>query len=99
MSDLPATTAPVDQPTAAPTRKWIAGVSTGGGALVLVWLAGLLGVDMPPEVAGSLVLGAGAAAAWLKRNRAQLTDVLDRRDGGGHHDLNGDGIADGAQRP
>lgn len=87
MSD---TALPVDQPSAAPTRKWVAGTSTGGGTLVLVWAAGQLGVDMPPEVAGALVLAAGAAAAWLRRNKA----VLVRETGGRHTDADGDGFPD-----
>lgn len=93
MSDTPATV-PVDQPSAAPTQKWVAGVGTGGGALVLVWIAGLLGVDLTPETAGALVLAAGAVAAWLRRNRAVVLDVIDRDGNGAHHDLDGDGLAD-----
>jgi len=46
---------------AALTAKETAVGGTAGGALVLVWAARQLGVDMPAEVA--LVLAAGAA--WL----------------------------------
>jgi len=88
------TTTPVDQPTAAPTQKWVAGVGTGAGALILVWVAGLAGVDLTPETAGALVLAAGGAAAWLRRNRAVVLDVIDRDGDGDHIDADGDGIAD-----
>lgn len=85
----------VKQPTARPTAKWMAGVGTGGGALAVVWLAGVLGLELTPEQAGGLVLAAGAAAAWLKKNRATIADVLDRRGSGAHYDRDGDGLADG----
>lgn len=60
----------VDQPSAAPTAKWWAGTGTGGIGLVLIWLLGQFGVDMPPEVAAVLVLSVAQAAAYVKRNRA-----------------------------
>jgi len=91
MSDTPD---PVDQPTLAPTQKWVAGVGTGSSVLALVWIAGLLGVDLTPETAGALVLLAGGAAAWLRRNRAVVLDALDRDGNGAHHDVDGDGLAD-----
>lgn len=86
-----------DQPSAKPTPKLIAGVSVGTLTIGVVWAAGRLGWDLTPEAAGGLVLAAGSAAAWLKRNRAAVLDVLDRRGGGAHHDLDGDGVADGTQ--
>lgn len=94
MSDLPA---PVDQPTPRPTPKWIAGVSTGGATILVLELARTFGLDLPPAAGEALVVAAGGFAAWLKRNRGTILDVLDRS-GGGHHDLDGDGIADGTQR-
>jgi hypothetical protein len=80
----------VDQPTPRPTRKWIAGTSTGGATLLVVWAAGQFGVELTPEVAGALVLAAGAAAAWLKRNAPAIADRLDD-DAGAHYDRDGDG--------
>lgn len=82
-----------DQPGPAPTRKWIAATGTGGVALLLVWAAGLLGVDMPPEVAAALVLTAAQAAAYVKRNAPALADCLDDAPGA-HTDRDGDGVAD-----
>lgn len=60
----------VSQPSAAPTAKWVAGTATGGVGLVLVWLLGQLGIEMPPEVAAVLVLFVAQAAAYWKKNRA-----------------------------
>lgn len=53
-----------------PTPKVAAGSTTGAAVLVLLWLAGLMGLDLPPEVAGALVLLATAGAAWLKSDRS-----------------------------
>lgn len=100
MSDVPATTArtdAVDQPTKAPTPKWVAGVSTGGATIVVLWLARQAGLELPPEVGEGIVLAAGGLAAWVKRNRATILDVLDRDGdgtGGAHHDGDGDGLPD-----
>lgn len=82
-----------DQPSARPTRKLVAGVTSGGVAVVLVWVASLLGVTLPPEVAGVLVLAAGSAASYLVRNvRTAVANMADQH--GLHLDANGDGIAD-----
>lgn len=91
--DVPVEGGPVDQPTPMPTPKWVAGVSTGSATLVLVWAAGLFGIGLSPEVAGALVLAAGAAAAWLKRNKPLVVQVLDQARGR-HLDRDGDGLAD-----
>lgn len=82
-----------NQPTKMPTKKWLAGGSAGGGTLVLLWVGRSLGVDIPPEVGEALVLGAGLAAAWLKRNAPALADRLDGGRGK-HFDNDGDGLAD-----
>jgi len=47
-----------------PKVKAAAGVGTGGVAAI--WLAGLFGLEMPPEVAASLVSIVMSAAGWLK---------------------------------
>lgn len=52
-----------------PTPKVAAGGYAGAAALVLVWLLGQFGVDMPPEVAAALALLAYGGAAYLKRDR------------------------------
>jgi len=54
------------QPTAEPTRKVLLGVGGGGGiTALLIWLAGLTGLDMPPEVAGELGALIGALVAFV----------------------------------
>ena len=53
----------------APTPKVAAGSTSGAAALLLVWILGQAGVDMPPEVAGAAVLVITAGAAWLKSDR------------------------------
>jgi hypothetical protein len=60
----------VNQPSAAPTAKWVAGTATGGVGIVLIWLLSLLDVDLPPEVAAVIVLGVTQIAAYWKKNRA-----------------------------
>lgn len=59
----------VTQPTNVPTPKVAAAGISGGASLVLVWLAGQFGVEMPEAVAGAIVLLAAVGAAWLKRER------------------------------
>jgi hypothetical protein len=71
----------VDQPGKTPTRKWFAATGTGGVSVVVVWIAGQLGLDMPAEVAAALVLGAAQLAAYVKRNTPALVDCLDGEPG------------------
>lgn len=54
-------------PDLAPTPKVIAGVGAGAATVLLVWLAGLFGVEVPPEVASSVTVLLAAGAAYLKR--------------------------------
>lgn len=51
---------------ASPSRRPGAGL-TGSAAVVLIWAAGLLGVEITAEVAASIVALAGAVAEHLKR--------------------------------
>lgn len=53
-----------------PTEKVQAGAYAGAGTIVLIWVAGLLGLDMPPEIAGALVLLISGAGAWIKTEGA-----------------------------
>lgn len=89
----PADGAPVDQPSAAPTSKWVAGVGAGSGTILVLWVASLLGLELTPEVASALTLVAAGVAGYFKRNRATVLEVLDRGRGL-HLDRDGDGRAD-----
>lgn len=60
----------INQPSAAPTPKLIAGGSAGAALVILLWVAGLFGVDMPEPVAGAIVLLAALIAGYIKRDRA-----------------------------
>ena len=54
-------------PSAAPVAKVAAGGIAGMATTVLVWGAGQLGVDLPPEIAGAIVGLAMFVAGYLKR--------------------------------
>lgn len=41
----------------APSGKVAAGAAAGAATIVLVWVAGLLGLDVPPEVASAVKIG------------------------------------------
>jgi hypothetical protein len=51
-----------------PVVKMQAVGAGGAGALVVLWLAGLAGIDMPPEIAAAIALLAGWGAGYLKRD-------------------------------
>lgn len=53
----------------APTSKVTATGAAGAGALVLIWILGSFGVDVPPEVASALTVLIGTGAGYLKRER------------------------------
>lgn len=60
----------VSQPSSTPTRKVAQG--TGYGALlgvVIAWLLGQFGVDMPPEVAAALGALLNGLVAYFVRER------------------------------
>jgi hypothetical protein len=52
-----------------PTRKVAAGGVGGAATIVLVWLAGMFGLEMPPEVAAALTVLLGTGAAYLRTER------------------------------
>lgn len=54
-----------------PTPK-VAAAGVGGSlAVVLVWVAGLAGVEMPAEVAAAVALLLSFGAGYLKRERGE----------------------------
>lgn len=54
----------------APTSKVAAVGSVGALAVVLVWLAGAFGLDMPAEVAAGFAVLLNTAAGYIKTERA-----------------------------
>ncbi len=42
-------------------------------AILIVWIAGLLDVDMPPEVGAAIGALIAAAVGWLKSSRGYLS--------------------------
>lgn len=53
----------------APTSKVTAAGAGGALAIVLVWAAGLAGLDMPAEVAAAITVLVATAAGYLKTER------------------------------
>ena len=51
-----------------PQPKVAAGGVAGAVAVVLIWVAGLFGLDVPAEVAGSVVVVLMFATSYLKRD-------------------------------
>lgn len=60
----------VDQPTGTPTNKVAAAGIGGAIAVVLVWVTGLFGVDMPGEVAAAFTVILAFAAGYFTRERS-----------------------------
>ena len=54
----------------APTSKVAAVGSVGAVAVVLVWLAGAVGLDMPAEVAAGFAVLLNTAAGYIKTERS-----------------------------
>ena len=46
--------------------KVAAGGSAMGVTVILVWIAGMFGLEVPPEVASAFTALIGAAAGWLR---------------------------------
>lgn len=51
----------------APTAKVTAAAAAGAATVLLVWVVGLLGLDVPSEVASAVTVLLSAGAAYLKR--------------------------------
>jgi hypothetical protein len=50
-----------------PTAKVTAGAAAGAATILLVWIAGLLGLGVPPEAAAAVTVLLTAGAGYLKR--------------------------------
>lgn len=61
----------VDQPSYHPTRKVSLGTLAGAFVTILVWAVGLAGVEIPPEVAGAMVMFFGGVVSYLVREEAR----------------------------
>jgi hypothetical protein len=60
----------VDQPSKSPTQKVTAGGAAGAAAVLIVFIAGQLGVDVPPEAAAALTVLLASAGAYWKKEKA-----------------------------
>ena len=58
-------TAPAAERTWKPEKKVTASTAGGAGAAVVMWLAALVGLDLPAGVAEAVVVLAVAVAGWL----------------------------------
>lgn len=58
-----------DQPTAMPTAKIAASGIGGSVSIVLVWLAGLTGLEVPPEVAAAVTTIISFLSGYLVREK------------------------------
>jgi hypothetical protein len=66
----------VSQPTPKPTAKLTAATSTAAGAGFVVWLVHqFLHADLPLPVAEAIVVCAGFAGGWLKKERQLYIDT------------------------
>lgn len=61
------TKATIDQPTAMPTRKWIAGFFAGALGWALTTVAGSYGVDIPAFMTDAIPVASALAAAYVAR--------------------------------
>jgi hypothetical protein len=52
---------------ATPQPKVVAATAAGAATVVVVWVAGLLGLVVPPEVASAVTVLLAAGAGYLKR--------------------------------
>lgn len=68
-------------PNLKPTEKVQAGGYAGAAVIALIWTAGSLGLEIPPEVAGAFVLLGAGAGAWIKREGSGWLALF--RSGGG----------------
>lgn len=65
----------MNQQSNAPTAKVAATTVAGAVTLVLVWIAGMLGLEVPPEVSSAVTLLIAAAAGYLTPSRTTTVPV------------------------
>ena len=58
-----------NQPTSTPTQKVAAGGIGGALSIVLIYVVGLLGLDMPPEVASAVTAIVSFLAGYIVKER------------------------------
>lgn len=58
------------QPSLAPTAKVGSSAAAGAAVIVLVWVAGLFGLAVPPEVASAVSVLIMAGVAYIVKERA-----------------------------
>lgn len=56
---------PKPVPSKRPEKKVVASTASGAGVAVVMWLAALVGLDLPAGVAEAVVVLAVAVAGWL----------------------------------
>jgi hypothetical protein len=56
-----------DQPTAEPTSKVTAAGAGGAASILLVYIAGLFGLDVPPEAAAAVAALIAFLAGYVKK--------------------------------
>jgi len=57
----------MNQPTSAPTAKVAAGGAAGAATVLIVFIAGQLGLEIPAEAASALTVLIGFAAAYFRK--------------------------------
>lgn len=59
----------VNQPNLKPTPKVVAGGLGSALVVILAWILGANGIEMPPEVASALTLLVGFVAGYFTKNK------------------------------
>jgi hypothetical protein len=57
----------MNQPTAAPTEKVTAATTSGVAAVLIIFIAGQLGLDIPPAAAAAIATLLAFAGGYLKK--------------------------------
>jgi len=72
----------MDQPTATPTRKVTAQAVSGVASVLLIYVLGLVGVDLPADVAAAIVVVLSFVASYMTKEKLieaidDLSDITD----------------------